>query len=174
MADIPKDNHEQLSVNEKEIDHKLIAELHRSQLGVRMLSVLLALDIAKNFVSPAMWILGESRSVVGIVARLATWPDMLAVTWIAAAVLVAPYIAMQTFFPRVRYQRAITRMACNGVCLGGIVWMYMAYISRNLDYGIATWLFVLNSVASVALGGVLAFGLNSEQKAAAQDKTNET
>lgn len=145
-------------------------ELERSRLGVRLLSVLLALDIAKNFISPAVWIMGERQSVVSTVARLATYPDALAMLWLLSALLVLPYVAMQIFFPGCRQARRITKLACHALCAGGVLWVYVAYLSRNLDYSMATSLFVANGIGSIGLGAVLAYGLNSEQLAAELDK----
>ena len=149
-------------------------ELERSKLGVRLLSVLLALDIAKNFISPAMWILGEDRSVIGTTARLASSPEALAALWLMSALMVAPYVAIQLFSPDCQAKRAFTKLASRGVCIGGVLWVYLAYLSRNLDYSIATGLFILNGFGSIALGAVLAYGLNSDQLAAEQGELHAT
>lgn len=141
----------------------MIDELTRSRIGVRMLSVLLALDLAKNFVSPALWIMGETSSVVSNVSRLATWPDALAGVFIVAAVLVAPYIVMQLICPMCERKTQYTQWACRGMLIGGVLWFYMAYLSRNLDYDVATSLFVINGVFSMAMAAILGYGINLEQ-----------
>lgn len=139
------------------------SELEVARLASRLLSVLLALDIAKNFISPALWILGENSSVISTTARLASNPHALAVVWFLASLMVAPYVLVQLFAPLCSFKRLATKWACRGVCLGGVIWVYLAYLSKNLDYDIATTLFIFNGVSSVALGAVLAFGLNSDQ-----------
>lgn len=131
--------------------------------GPRVMAVLLALDIARDFVTPALWIVGETTSVISTTARLATFPELLALAWLLAALMVAPYILMQLFAPDCRWRRKIIKVGCNGVCLGGVMWVYLAYLSKNLDYGIATSTFIGNGISSVALGAVLAWGLNKEQ-----------
>ena len=131
--------------------------------GPRVMSVLLALDIARDFVTPALWIVGETTSVISTTARLATFPELLALAWLLAALMVLPYILMQVFSPDCRWRRKIIKIGCNGVCLGGVMWVYLAYLSKNLDYGIATSTFIGNGISSVALGAVLAWGLNKEQ-----------
>ena len=131
--------------------------------GHRVMSVLLALDIARDFVTPALWIVGETTSVISTTARLASFPELLAFAWLLAALMVAPYILMQLFAPDCRWRRKIIKIGCNGVCLGGVMWVYLAYLSKNLDYGIATSTFIGNGISSVALGAVLAWGLNKEQ-----------
>ena len=138
-------------------------ELDAARLAARLMSVLLALDIAKNFISPALWILGEDRSVIGTTARLASNPHAMALVWLAASAMVAPYVLVQLFAPDCGGKRLATKWACRGVCLGGVLWIYLAYLSKNLDYEIATGLFIFNGVSSVALGAVLAFGLNNDQ-----------
>lgn len=147
------------------------SELARARLGVRLLSVLLALDIAKNFISPALWILGENSSVVSTTARLASHPEVLALLWLLAALMVAPYVLVQLVAPECRAKRMATQLASRGVCLGGVLWVYLAYLSRNLDYDIATGLFILNGLGSVGLGAVLAYGLNSDQMYAEKEES---
>lgn len=141
----------------------MTSELHRSRIGVRLMSALLALDLAKNFISPALWIYGESTSVIGTVARLATWPQALAVLFAASAVMVGPYILMQLFCPNCTNRMRWTRCACRGLRLGGVLWFFMAYLSRDLDYEVATSVFVLNCVFSVAMAAILGYGINLEQ-----------
>lgn len=143
-------------------------ELESSRLAVRLLSILLALDIAKNFVTPALWILGENSSVISTTARLSSNPEALALVWLAASLMVCPYVLVQLLAPKCALKRLATKWACRGVCLGGVVWVYLAYLSKNLDYEIATGLFIFNGLSSVALGAVLAFGLNNEQLQAEQ------
>lgn len=146
-------------------------KISRLETLVRMLSVLLALDMAKNFVSPALWIVGEVTSVIGRTAMLASFPNSLAYGWLAAALLVAPYVLVQVFFPAHTIKRRATKLACRGLALGGVLWVYLAYLSKNLDYPYATGLFTLNGIASVALAAVLAYGLNSDQLQAEQNES---
>ena len=131
--------------------------------GYRVMSALLAYDIAKDFVTPALWIVGETTSVISTSSRLATAPGLLALAWLLAALMVVPYIAMQLFAPDCRWRRKIVKIGCNGVCLGGVMWVYLAFLSKNLDYGIATGTFMGNGISSVLLGAVFAWGLNKEQ-----------
>jgi len=137
--------------------------LRRSELGVRLMSAMLALDLAKNFVSPAMWIYGESRSVIGTVARLATWPDGLALVFCLAAAMVVPYILMQLFKPNIASRNVWTQWACRGLLMGGVIWMYMAYLSRDLDYEVVTSLFTFNGAMSLVMAGILGYGINQDQ-----------
>lgn len=141
----------------------MTTELQRSRIGVRMMSALLALDLAKNFISPALWILGESKSVIGTVATLATWPWALGVIFVAAAAMAAPYIVMHLFLPNYSHQVECTQWACRGMLIGGVIWIYMAYLSRNLDYEVATGVFLFNGVFSIAMAAILGYGINLEQ-----------
>lgn len=141
----------------------MTSELQRSRIGVRLMSSLLALDLAKSFINPALWILGESTSVISTVAKLATWADALGVVFIVSALMVAPYIVMQITMPDCPYRLFLTRCACNGLILGGVLWAYMAYLSRNLDYDTATIVFLTNSLFPIAMAGLLAYSINAEQ-----------
>lgn len=131
--------------------------------SVRLISAMLALDLAKNFVSPAMWIYGESRSVIGTVARLATWPEGLALVFCLSAVVVVPYILMQLFSPNMPGRNNWTQWACRGLIMGGVIWIYMAYLSRGLDFAVVTSLFTFNGVMSIVMAGILGYGINQDQ-----------
>lgn len=45
---------------------------------IRLLSVLMALDMIENMISPALWILGEQRSVLATIATLSSSAHALA------------------------------------------------------------------------------------------------
>jgi len=141
----------------------MMSELQRSRICVRLISALLAIDLAKNFISPAMWIFGEPRSVIGTVARLATWPDGLALVFCVSAVLVVPYILMQLFSPNMPSRNRWTQWACRGLIMGGVIWMYMSYLSRSLDYEVVTALFAFNGVMAIVMAGLLGYGINQDQ-----------
>jgi len=141
----------------------MMSELQRSRICVRFISALLAIDLAKNFISPAMWIYGEPRSVIGTVARLATWPDGLALVFCLAAAMVVPYILMQLFTPNMQNRHTWTRWGCRGLITGGVIWLYMSYLSRNLDYEVVTVLFAFNGVMSIVMAGILGYGINQDQ-----------
>lgn len=127
------------------------------------MSSLLALDLAKNFVSPAMWILGETSSIVSTVAATATYPWTLAALFFTAASMAVPYIVMQLVLPGCHLRTRFTQWACKGMSLGGVIWFFMAYLSRNLDYDVATSVFLLNGVFSISMAGILGYGINLEQ-----------
>jgi len=141
----------------------MIGNVLRSKICVRFISALLAIDLAKNFISPAMWIYGEPRSVIGTVARLATWPEGLALMFCVSALLVVPYVLMRLFRPNMASRNMWTQWACRGLIMGGVIWMYMAYLSRNLDYQVATILFSFNGVMAIVMAGILGYGINQDQ-----------
>jgi len=136
---------------------------NRSQLSGRLMSALLAIDLAKNFISPAMWIYGESRSVIGTVARLATWPDGLALIFCVSAAVVVPYIIVQLFNPNSPSRNMWAQWACRGLIMGGVLWIYMSYLSRNLDYAVVTSLFSFNGAMSLVMAGILGYSINQDQ-----------
>ena len=136
----------------------------RLQSAVRSLSVLVAFELMMDFVSPALWVLTESASVLGTVARLSSSPTALAVCWLLAAALVLPFTVMQIGWPDFVYRRAVIKTATHGLILGAVVWVFMAFLSRNLDYRFAVGNFLFNGLASLALAALMAYGLNNEQK----------
>lgn len=127
----------------------------------RLLSIVLALDMIQNMVSPAVWILGASVSIVAKVARLASYPDSIAWAWLAMSALMLPYLATQLSG---RTCMVCTRMACWGLCGGGALWMFLAWLGRNLDYPALISLFGFNCLISIAMGAVLAASINDNQK----------
>lgn len=127
----------------------------------RLLSIVLALDMFQNMVSPAVWILGASGSIVAKVARLATYPDSIAWGWLIMAALMLPFMLAQITGSS---NRLCTRLACLGLCGGGALWMFVAWLGRNLDYPSLIWLFGFNCFISIAMGVVLALSINDQQK----------
>jgi hypothetical protein len=128
---------------------------------IRLLAIVLAFDMIQNMVSPAVWILGASGSIVSTVSRLATWPDALAWAWLVCAALIIPFMATQLAG---RSCRRCTRFAVLGLCAGGMLWMYLAFLGRDLDYPALPFLFGFNCMVSVAVGAVLAISINDHQK----------
>jgi hypothetical protein len=127
----------------------------------RLLSIVLALDMFQNMVSPAVWILGASNSIVSRVSRLANYPDAVAYGWLVMAALMVPYMVAQTAGSN---NRLCTRLACLSLCGGGSLWMFLAWLGRNLDYSSLVWLFGFNCFISIAMGAVLALSINDRQK----------
>lgn len=128
---------------------------------IRLLAIVLAFDMIQNMVSPAVWILGASGSIVSTVSRLATYPEGLAWAWLVAAALIVPFMATQLAG---RNCRRCTRLACLGLCFGGALWMFLAWLGRDLDYPALPYLFGFNCIVSVAMAMVLAISINDHQK----------
>ena len=127
----------------------------------RLLAIVLGLDMVQNMVSPAVWILGASSSIVSKVARLAAYPDAVAWAWLAMSALMLPYLITQIGG---RSCVLCTRLACMGLCGGGVLWMFLAWLGRDLDYAALIYLFGFNCLISIAMGAVLALSINDDQK----------
>jgi hypothetical protein len=141
---------------------QLAAESRQSaERLTRLLSIVLAFDMIQGMVSPAVWILGASGSVVSKVSSLATYPDALAWAWLVMAALVLPFMATQICG---RTCRRCIRLACFGLCGGGALWLFLAWLGRNLDYTALTVLFGFNCMVSVGMAAVLANSINESQK----------
>lgn len=148
-----------------ELDHTRKA-LNDALVDGRLLSVLLSASLIFNMIDPALLILNEEGSLVALVARMTHRPALVAGLFIVMAGLAAPYVLMQVFNPTVRYRRRVVRLACLALCLGGVVWVLLGYLSRNLDYATITGIFLRNGVGNIALAAVLANSINNEQKRA--------
>ena len=147
--------------------------LRRLYATIRSLSVLVSFQIMTDFISPALWVLYEPTSVISKVATLASSPTALAVVWIASALAVFPFMVMQVFMPTCRYRRVVMKMANFGMIGGALVWVFMSFLSRNLDYEFAVWNFLFNAITSLAMAAIIANSLNNDQKEKQTEEENE-
>jgi MFS family permease len=137
-----------------------------NQRFIRLLSVLMALDMVENMISPVLWIFGEQRSVLATITTLSSSAHALAWAWLAAAALMLPYLIAQLTD---RASRRATRLACLALSASGVLWMYVAFLARNLDYQYVGGLFIFDGLVCLALAGVLANSINDAQLLEAGD-----
>ena len=133
------------------------------QFQLRLMGAVLAFALGTEMFKGALWILSE-QSVTWRVAQLSTYPHALAGVWMVLAVQVIPYFCLQAFDWFAAYRAGITRLACRSVLAGGVIWIYLGWLSKNLDYKYTTIIFVFTGLISVAMSAVLANGLNSSQR----------
>ena len=143
-------------------------ELKDVRLEWRLISAVLAFELSKDMVTGAMWIMSP-ESVTGRIARLSTYPDALALVWFGLACLVVPYLALQVFSIGTSFAITITRLACRAILASGVIWAYLGYLSKNLDYAFVTEIFVVNGLTCIAMAAVMANGLNSAQRRERED-----
>jgi hypothetical protein len=136
---------------------------------MRLMSILLSFGVMSNFVDPAIFILLETRSVIGTVAALSSSAKVIASAFLLMAALVLPFLFMQVFVPRIKCRKFIIRLTCFAMCVGGVLWIYLAFLSRNLDFGGATFVFVKSGLGAIAMGGVLALTINNKQRREQQE-----
>jgi len=139
------------------------------QVEVRMLGGLLATALGGGMVIDALWIFSQ-HTVMSRVAQLSTYPHFLAFYWLVSAALVAPYFLMQVLDIMKQHSRHVTRLACWSVMAGGVLYAYMGFLSRNLDYQYVTLSFIIASVLNLAMATALACTLNSAQRRAEDAK----
>ena len=136
----------------------------KRQYFIRGLSVLAAMQIMAGFISPAMWILFGHTSVVSNVASLSSSARAMAIAWLICALAIAPFVVMQVFESSFSHRRVIIKLSNLGMMGGCMVWVFMAFLSRNLDYEFAIWNFLFNGVAALGMAALMANTLNNEQK----------
>lgn len=141
------------------------AEFTDAKLTLRLISAVFAFGLAKDMFTGGLWIFSV-QSVTGRIARVSTYPDAMAVIWVLLSVLVVPYVLMQTFGFGEKYSAAITRLSCRSILASGVIWAYLGFLSRNLDYQYVTSIFVINSLTCIAMSALMANGLNNAQKRA--------
>ena len=142
--------------------------LIHARIDARLLGAVLAFELAKDMVAGALWILSP-ESVTGRIARLSTYPEAIAGVWIFLAVLVIPYFLLQAFSIGERYSRVITRLACRSILAGGVIWCYLAFLSKHLDYAYVTEIFIIAGLSCIATAAALANSLNNAQRRAQGD-----
>lgn len=133
----------------------------------RLLGALLAADLIKSMATAGGWILSRD-TMLSRVASLSFYPEVLAYLWVALAVLVLPYFCMQAFGLWAAWHRPITRLACRALLASGVLWAFLAYLSKNIDSANVTGIFILNSLTSVAMSAILASSINTAQAKEAQ------
>jgi len=138
------------------------------KIEVRLLGGLLAMALGGNMVIDALWIFSE-HTVMSRIARLSTYPQALAYYWMLSALLITPYFLVQVLDIMKHHNRHITRLACWSVMAGGVLYAYMGFLSRNLDYQYVTESFVASSILNMAMATALAYTLNSSQRRAEDD-----
>ena len=136
-------------------------------LESRLLGAVLAFELAKSMFTGGLWVLSV-QSVTGRIAQLSTYPRVLAGVWICLGLLVVPYLLLQAFCIGKRYSATITRIACRAILASGVIWCYLAYLSKNLDYEYVTEIFILNGLVCVFTAAILANSLNNAQRRAAE------
>jgi len=144
---------------------ELDSTIHRDfKHEMRLMSILVAIDVTTGFVSPAIFILTEPSSIIYKTTRLATIPELFGILFLVAGVLALPFILMQMFSPKIKCRRHIMRLTTFAMCAGGVVWFYLAYLSKNLDFTGATAVYLMNGAVAVSLGGILSITLNNKLK----------
>lgn len=132
------------------------------KLQVRLLGALLATALGGLMFTDALRVMSE-QTVLSKIAQLSTYPQAIAVCLIVAAVLVIPYFLMQTLDVFEEHREAVTRLACRSVLFGGILYAYIGYLSRGLDYKYITGIFIATSLLNLAMAASLAYGINLMQ-----------
>ena len=139
-----------------------------ARFDARLLGAVLAFELAKDMCTGSLWILSP-ESITGRIARLSTYPEALAAVWACLALLVVPYFLLQVFSIGQRYATLITRLACRAILAGGVIWCYLAYLSKNLDYTFVTEIFIVTGLSCIGMAAALANSLNNAQRRAQED-----
>lgn len=127
-----------------------------------LLGALLAVDLMKSMLTAGMWIFNDD-TMMSKVASLSRYPDAMAYLWITLVIGVLPYFFMQAFGLWHAWRRPITRLACRAILVSGVLWAFLAYLSRNIDSDNITIIFVLNSMTFIAMSAILASSINTAQ-----------
>jgi len=141
----------------------VLTELQHNQVQLRMLQILLSLSMMFDMFDPATFILTEPSSIIHRVSALAYSPELLAYIFVMLGVLLAPYALMQIFCPCHARRRGITQLACLALAVASLQWMYMAYLSRDLDIESITGVWIRTGLGALGYSLVLALTLNAER-----------
>ena len=141
-----------------------LQEADHFKCEARFLAGLLAADLGFGLAQLGLLILHEDRSIVSLVARLAGHPGMLASAFLVLAVLLLPYLAIQIFSPSPKTRLTVVRLTVHALCAAGVLRIYFAWLSRNLDADTVTGVFLMNGGWCIAMAAVLAYSINNKQK----------
>lgn len=137
--------------------------IKRLQTMARCFSIVAACEILMDFISPAMWIMTAPQSIMAKVANLSTSGIALGVVWLLAGALVVPFVLMQFINPNYEHRRMVIKTCNVGNIAGALIWFFMAFLARNLDYEFIIFNFVFNGVGALVMAGLLANSLNNDQ-----------
>ena len=141
----------------------MTSNIDRLQAMARCFSIVAACEILMDFISPAMWIMTTPQSIMAKVANTATSGTALGVVWLVAAALVMPFVLMQFINPNYEHRRAIIKLCNAGNIAGALIWFFMAFLARNLDYEFIIFNFILNGLGAIVMAALLANSLNNDQ-----------
>ena len=144
-------------------DMGMTSNTDRLQAMARCFSIVAAFEILMDFISPALWILTTPQSIVAKIANLSLSATALGAMWLMAAIFVLPFVFMQFFSPNYEHRRIVIKICnCGNIC-GALIWFFMAFLARNLDYQYIVFNFLLNGMASLVMAALLANSLNNDQ-----------
>lgn len=132
------------------------------KIEVRLFGALLALTLTSKMVIDALWMMSH-ETIISKVAQLSAYPTALSVYWFATAALVVPYFLLQAFGIFGNHHRPIVRLACRAVMASGVLYAYLGFLSRNLDYIYVMESFVIMSLLNMGMAAALGHGLNAAQ-----------
>ena len=135
----------------------------RLQAIARGFSILAAYEILMDFISPAIWVLTTPQSILAKVAALSLSAQCIGWMWMAASLLVMPFVLMQLLDPNYEHRRKIIKLCNYGIMTGACLWFFMAFLARNLDYQYIVFNFCFNGFGAIVMAALLANGLNNDQ-----------
>ena len=133
----------------------------------RCFSIVATFEILMDFISPALWILTTPQSIIAKVASMSTSANIIGGMWLMASVLVIPFVLMQLIDPDYENRRGVIKLCNYGISAGAMLWFFMAFLARNLDYEYIILNFCFNGVGALVMAGMLANSLNNDQIEAA-------
>lgn len=141
----------------------VLTELQHMTLMLRLMTALLAGAMLADLIDPALLLMHTPESLVFRAATATKMgPQALALLFLALAVLLAPFFALQLGMLAAR-RRGITQLACLSLALTGVVWAFLAWRAVPLDLGAAPVVFARHGAAALLFALVLAWSLNAEQ-----------
>ena len=136
-----------------------------SRIEARLLGAVMAYELAKDMITNGIWML-NTDSMMGRIASLSSNAEVFAYLWMALSVFLSPYWMMQVTGFGQKYRAPVTRLACWAILISGVFWVYLAYISKGLDYALITVMFVFHGLTCIFMAAILAYGLNASQRRA--------
>ena len=126
----------------------------------RFLFLLASLSVFVDFVNPAVLIFGDHESWTHKVAHSTSFPVLIGVVFLLAALSFVPNLI---YLATNRCNRLSFKLATLGGAAGSFSSVGMAYLARNMDVPWFTLYYLSSGLVALLLAGALAASLNRHQ-----------
>lgn len=142
---------------------KIPTPIEQDRIEVRLLTLTLTGFFVGNLLQAAIYIVAIESSTLYRVAALTHAPWVLVMLFAAAALATLPHLVSLACLPRLLDHRLPRKMACFAAMGTAVLWFYLAALSRPLDLGPLTLLYICSGLGALLIAGIFGVSLNAQQ-----------